>query len=251
MTWLIFIPESDELYEEVGKELDGTADEMYVEDVGISEGLGEPQEVYEEPDQATKSPEPPAPRPPTPPPPVVRGQSSKSGSALPPLPATPVPQKPAEPTEPEPPPIEEELYEEASSCAAVEKSTNVPPEKATDEAPPPPPPPTRGLPPQPPLPPATESPAHRRLPPTPVDPPKKKKIKLNIICKPEEDFENKYFGKWDCKGDNPNELTFRRGDIIHILSKEFDEKSWWIGELNGKFGLVPKTYLTPAYVAVA
>ena len=233
------------MYEAVGSEPPPPiADELYVEEVGVSEGQEEPQEVYTDPDQA---PEPPAQRPPTPPPPVARSHPSKSGSALPPLPVTSTPQKPAKPTEPEP--IEEDIYEDGSSVDAAEKSVST--EKSHDETPPPPPPPARGLPPQPPIPTPSESLAHRRLPPTPVEPPKKKKIKLNLSCKPTEDFENQYFGKWDCKGDNPNELTFNKGDIIHVLSKEFDEKSWWIGELKGKFGLVPKTYLTPAYLVVA
>ena len=247
-----FNAESDEMYEPLGDEPPPPiADDLYVEEVGVSEGQGEPQEEYEEPDKALKSPEPPAQRPPTPPPPVARGPPSKRGSALPPLPTTPAPQKLAEPVEPEP--IEEDIYEDGSSVdlAAAEKPI-VPNEITKDDtAPPPPPPPARGLPPQPPIPPPSESLANRRLPPTPVEPPKKKKIKLNLTCKPSEDFENQYFGKWDCKGDNPNELTFNKGDIIHVLSKEFDEKSWWIGELKGKFGLVPKTYLTPAYVVVS
>ena len=84
----------------------------------------------------------------------------------------------------------------------------------------------------------------------PEIPTPKKQIKLNLTFKTEEDFENKYYGKYDCTGDNSNELSFKKGDIIHIISKEFDDKSWWIGELNGKFGLVPKTYVTAAFVVV-
>lgn len=205
---------------------------MYEEDVGVREAQGETQEVYEDPDSAPKPPEPAAQIPPPLPPPVTKPPPSKSGSALPPLPPTPVPQKPTEPVPPEPQLIEEEMYEDASSVIQ----------------PSPPPPPVRGAP-SIPLP--SEPLSQRRLPPTPVEPPKKKKIKLNITCKPDEDFENKYFGKWECKGDSPNELSFHKGDIIYILSKEFDEKSWWIGELNGKFGLVPKTFLTPAYTSVS
>lgn len=227
----------DDVYDQVGgEEPPPPAEEEYVEDVGVGAAPIEPSEVYEDPDSAPPPTEP-VPQS-TPPPPVPRGPANKSSSALPPLPATPVPTKHAETPLPEPPAEDqEELYEEASS------SSFVPPDKSSEEPPPPPPPPTRGLPHLP----HSESPATRRLPPTPVEPPKKKKIKLNITCKPDEDFENKYFGKWDCKGDNPQELSFRKGDIIYILSREFDEKSWWIGELNGKFGLVPKTYLTPAY----
>ncbi|KFW11163.1 Src kinase-associated phosphoprotein 2, partial [Eurypyga helias] len=33
------------------------------------------------------------------------------------------------------------------------------------------------------------------------------------------DYANFYQGLWDCTGDVPDELTFKRGDIIYILSK--------------------------------
>ena len=239
------------MYEPIASEGPVQEEQEYVEEVSVCQvSANDTQEVYEDPDSQTRQSEPVSQNtPPPPPPPAPR----KGFNTPPPLPATPVPKKMAEPTiVPEPEPLEgDELYEEASSIS-------LPSVKSSDEPPPvPPPPPSRGAPPQ--LP-HSESPTTRRLPPTPVEAnhsprlesatPKKKKIKLNITCKPEEDFENKYFGKWDCKGDNPNELTFKRGDIIYILSREFDEKSWWIGELNGKLGLVPKTFLAPAYSPV-
>ncbi|XP_074693919.1 src kinase-associated phosphoprotein 2 isoform X1 [Strix aluco] len=34
------------------------------------------------------------------------------------------------------------------------------------------------------------------------------------------DYANFYQGLWDCTGDVPDELTFKRGDIIYILSKK-------------------------------
>lgn len=90
----------------------------------------------------------------------------------------------------------------------------------------------------------------RELPKLPEEAPAKKKVTINITCKPEEDFENRYFGKWDCTGSKDSELSFKRGDVIYIVSKEFDAMSWWVGELNGKLGLVPKTFLTPAFELV-
>ncbi|KFQ79941.1 Src kinase-associated phosphoprotein 2, partial [Phaethon lepturus] len=33
------------------------------------------------------------------------------------------------------------------------------------------------------------------------------------------DYANFYQGLWDCTGDIPDELTFKRGDVIYILSK--------------------------------
>lgn len=33
------------------------------------------------------------------------------------------------------------------------------------------------------------------------------------------DYPNYYQGLWDCTGDFPDELSFKRGDAIYILSK--------------------------------
>lgn len=33
------------------------------------------------------------------------------------------------------------------------------------------------------------------------------------------DYPNYYQGLWDCTGDFPDELSFRRGDTIYVLSK--------------------------------
>lgn len=33
------------------------------------------------------------------------------------------------------------------------------------------------------------------------------------------DYQNYFQGLWDCTGDQPDELSFRRGDTIYILSK--------------------------------
>lgn len=60
-------------------------------------------------------------------------------------------------------------------------------------------------------------------------------------------YEKLYYGKWDCKADSDNELTFKRGDIIEILSQDYDKFGWWIGYLKGIIGLVPREYVTPAY----
>ncbi|XP_009867736.1 PREDICTED: src kinase-associated phosphoprotein 2 [Apaloderma vittatum] len=74
------------------------------------------------------------------------------------------------------------------------------------------------------------------------------------------DYANFYQALWDCKGDFPDELTFKHGDAIYILSKlysrnqfpekkttEYNEFGWWVGELEGNIGLVPKAYLMEMY----
>ncbi|XP_052556083.1 src kinase-associated phosphoprotein 1 isoform X5 [Tympanuchus pallidicinctus] len=64
---------------------------------------------------------------------------------------------------------------------------------------------------------------------------------------PGRDFANYYQGVWDCSGEHPNELSFHRGDLIYILSKEYNMYGWWVGELNSTVGIVPKDYLAAAY----
>lgn len=61
------------------------------------------------------------------------------------------------------------------------------------------------------------------------------------------DYPNYYQGLWDCTSDFPDELSFRRGDTIYILSKEYQTYGWWVGEKNGNIGIVPKDYLMELY----
>ncbi|KAG8446848.1 hypothetical protein GDO86_014348 [Hymenochirus boettgeri] len=60
-------------------------------------------------------------------------------------------------------------------------------------------------------------------------------------------YRDYYQGLWDCLSDNSDELSFERGDLIHILSKEYNAYGWWVGELDGMVGIVPKDYLTLAF----
>ncbi|KAJ8264666.1 hypothetical protein GJAV_G00152290 [Gymnothorax javanicus] len=62
------------------------------------------------------------------------------------------------------------------------------------------------------------------------------------------DYASIYQGLWDCNADEPDELSFHRGDLIHVISKEYNIHGWWVGELNGSIGIVPKDFLQPAYV---
>ncbi|XP_037266832.1 src kinase-associated phosphoprotein 1 [Falco rusticolus] len=64
---------------------------------------------------------------------------------------------------------------------------------------------------------------------------------------PQRDYANYYQGMWDCISEHPDELSFRRGDLIYILSKEYNTYGWWVGELNDAVGIVPRDYLVAAY----
>ncbi|XP_056403738.1 src kinase-associated phosphoprotein 1 isoform X1 [Hyla sarda] len=60
-------------------------------------------------------------------------------------------------------------------------------------------------------------------------------------------YADYYQGLWNCKSDKSDELSFQRGDIIRILSKEYNAYGWWVGELDGMIGIVPKEYLQAAF----
>ncbi|XP_040187142.1 src kinase-associated phosphoprotein 1 [Rana temporaria] len=60
-------------------------------------------------------------------------------------------------------------------------------------------------------------------------------------------YADYYQGLWDCTSDKSDELSFQRGDIIRILSKEYNAYGWWVGELHGMIGIVPRDYLQSAY----
>ncbi|XP_040032845.2 src kinase-associated phosphoprotein 1 [Gasterosteus aculeatus] len=62
------------------------------------------------------------------------------------------------------------------------------------------------------------------------------------------DYANFYQGLWDCQADEADELPFQRGDLIYIVSKEYNIHGWWVGELNGTIGIVPKDFMHPAYI---
>ncbi|XP_062858114.1 CD2-associated protein [Trichomycterus rosablanca] len=65
--------------------------------------------------------------------------------------------------------------------------------------------------------------------------------------KVEKDGESN--GKEYCKATfnyeatNQDELDFKEGDIIHLLSKDTGEPGWWRGELNGKNGVFPDNFV--------
>lgn len=82
--------------------------------------------------------------------------------------------------------------------------------------------------------------------PLPTSPTEKNKLAFH----PKEDFENLFYGKWDCAAESNKELSFKQGEIIHIINRGHDRENWWVGELKGTIGLVPKTYLTAAYEAM-
>nr|XP_028577653.1 CD2-associated protein isoform X1 [Podarcis muralis] len=65
--------------------------------------------------------------------------------------------------------------------------------------------------------------------------------------------ESKQKAKEYCKtlfayeGTNEDELSFKEGDIIQIISKDTGEAGWWKGELGGKEGVFPDNFAVQIY----
>ncbi|XP_012874530.1 PREDICTED: CD2-associated protein [Dipodomys ordii] len=91
------------------------------------------------------------------------------------------------------------------------------------------------------------------------EPEEKKTEKMPLIIQPQgpktqsveitkTDTEGKIKAKEYCRtlfayeGTNEDELTFKEGEIIHLISKETGEPGWWKGELNGKEGVFPDNF---------
>ncbi|KAJ3601091.1 hypothetical protein NHX12_032064 [Muraenolepis orangiensis] len=50
-------------------------------------------------------------------------------------------------------------------------------------------------------------------------------------------------GKYDFNASSPNELSFRKGDVLKILSTSTAPDTWFTAEIHGQEGLVPPNYL--------
>ena len=64
------------------------------------------------------------------------------------------------------------------------------------------------------------------------------------------DYSCLYYGVWDFASQRDDELAFKRGEVVQVISKGDDRHGWWVAKLNFNIGLVPKTYLTEAYELV-
>jgi len=51
---------------------------------------------------------------------------------------------------------------------------------------------------------------------------------------------------YDCDADNEDELNFKEGEVIVVLSKETEDDGWWEGEIEGdpqRHGIFPFTFV--------
>ncbi|XP_036910889.1 nephrocystin-1 isoform X2 [Sturnira hondurensis] len=62
----------------------------------------------------------------------------------------------------------------------------------------------------------------------------------------EEKQENEYIAVGDFTAQQTGDLTFKKGEILHIIERNPD--GWWMGKnAKGDKGLVPRTYLEPCH----
>jgi hypothetical protein len=47
---------------------------------------------------------------------------------------------------------------------------------------------------------------------------------------------------YDYAAENPDDLSFKEGDIINVMDKS-DPSGWWQGELNGVSGFFPSNFV--------
>jgi len=83
----------------------------------------------------------------------------------------------------------------------------------------------------------TPQPAARRVLPQPAA----RRAVPNVPArKPAQPKKEQATALWDFAGEEDDELPFKKGDVITILSKD---EEWWQGELNGKTGSIPCNYV--------
>ncbi|RWS02758.1 dynamin-binding protein-like protein [Dinothrombium tinctorium] len=67
---------------------------------------------------------------------------------------------------------------------------------------------------------------------------------MQFYANVEHDNELQSYGQamYSFKAEFPNELSFKEGDIIHLI--RYIDSEWMEGELNGKVGVFPKSFIT-------
>lgn len=201
---------------------DTTADQNY-NDTSISAQGGD---IYEDTEA-------PAPAPPM----QQRRPSAREELPKPPAnrPAVPTPSViPAPPMSGRPPPALPPREEIGSASGSIGRPPILPPSPGVNHL-------QRGLP----EPPGSDSQQSPSLPPLPSN----DDLQLpGDFGDSKDDYINMYQGMWDCDPEEDNELMFKRGEIIHILSREYNNYGWWVAEnVMEDIGLVPVSYIMKAY----
>ncbi|XP_071999804.1 CD2-associated protein isoform X3 [Engystomops pustulosus] len=84
--------------------------------------------------------------------------------------------------------------------------------------------------------------------PTPTATPPTKVTRTRSSEQPRTETDSKPKAKETCRAlynyeaTNDDELSFKEGDVIHLISKDTGDPGWWRGELNGKEGVFPDNF---------
>ena len=82
--------------------------------------------------------------------------------------------------------------------------------------------------------PAAQSPNGAKFTPPPITVP--------FVPPPVNYVTSSALALYDFESSEPDDLTFKAGDVI-VLKESEDKDDWWTGELRGKTGIFPKTYV--------
>ena len=82
--------------------------------------------------------------------------------------------------------------------------------------------------------PAGQSPSGAKLAPPPITAP--------FVPPPVNYATSAALALYDFDSSEPDDLTFKQGDVIVLKASE-DSEDWWTGELRGRTGIFPKTYV--------
>jgi len=91
---------------------------------------------------------------------------------------------------------------------------------------------------------ATRTPGRQEVPPN-------KRQSMPGLDLPSSADVEVYVAEWDCVADAANELTFKKGEQLLIVSRQYEHFGWLVAQRTGgcgsrRTGLVPKNYVTKA-----
>lgn len=66
---------------------------------------------------------------------------------------------------------------------------------------------------------------------------------LNAPLLPPKPLREQAKALFQYEAQNDDELTFKAGDILNVISKDIEDKGWWKGELNGRIGVFPDNFV--------
>ena len=79
--------------------------------------------------------------------------------------------------------------------------------------------------------------------PRPIRDPKKKVYKHRLAQSPDWDRLPMAQALYNFKGEMKCDLEFRKGQVIHVLTRTDTQNDWWEGKLEDRVGIFPANYI--------